>query len=60
VTISEWVAASRARQGLPPKVSDPRLIAEGVAILRAMRPRRVVDDRTPHADEADHSAPQAR
>lgn len=31
--ISEWVAASRAEQGLPPKIEDPAALARVLALL---------------------------
>jgi hypothetical protein len=34
-TIAERVAASRAAQGLPPKITDPQIIARIAAVLRS-------------------------
>lgn len=34
MTISERVAASRAKQGLPPKITDPQALARIAAVVR--------------------------
>lgn len=31
--ITEWVTASRAAQGLPPKIEDPSILAKVAALL---------------------------
>jgi hypothetical protein len=58
--LATWVAHSRAAQGLPPKVTDPALVAQVVALLLAGRDG--PDTTTPRGRRTprrrDHSAGQ--